>query len=67
MNLVVNGAHVDSSTLSYSSTTVRYGARPIVDKSVSSFEDWNNNDESVDACLSYKPLLDTLALPRIVN
>ena len=41
MNLVVNGAHVDSSTLSYSSTTVRYGARPIVDKSVSSYEDFS--------------------------
>ena len=46
MNLVVNGAHVDSSTLSYSSTTVRYGARPIVDKSVSSYEDLTNSDES---------------------
>ena len=46
MNLVVNGAHVDSSTLSFSSTTVRYGARPIVDKSVSSYEDLTNSDES---------------------
>ena len=48
MNLVVNGAHVDSSTLSYSSTTVRYryGVRPIVDKSVSSYEDLTNSDES---------------------